>query len=407
MASSLGFLIAAPCWAQATSVQAAASVGPAPSAKAIATIIVPEWKSEDGKSIVRLRARAQHDFYDVTTNLTGTSNDSETSGDALRGLRVGFDGQFSPKLKFRADANLTDSQFNWVDAYVGYAGPKYEFYVGQHRQSTTFETVGPDVNFPLPETSLVNISFGQGLRSFGVALRVKGTNWQTIGGIYSGNMNSGDMFSADALQYGQVRSTYALRNKDRDVIQIGASARFRDARDGTLLRYASRAAVVNFGPRAIDSGAVGSSDATFSIEALMIRGPLMVTGEYQIVDAKTRQGDLSMYGGYAEASWWLTRESRGYQVANGTVGQVKPRRPLGPDGFGALAVVARFEYLNQSDRMLASRAGSVNAMTAGLSWIPIEYIMLRLAVSQTNIDRLDTRLSGKTNTIISRAQIAF
>jgi phosphate-selective porin OprO and OprP len=406
-ALSLGLVFAVPAQAESGVPAQPATVAPPLSSGPIATIIVPEWKSKDGRIIVRLRARAQHDFFNVETNLTGTSNDVENNGDALRGLRVGLDGQFSPKLRFRADANLIDSEFNWVDAYLGFIGTKYELYAGQHRQSTTIETVGPDVSYALPETSLINTSFGQGLRSFGFAARIKGANWQTIGGIYSGNMNAGDMFGDDALQYAQVRSSYAFRNKDRDVVHVGASLRLRDARAGALLRYSARAAATNFGPKVIDSSAIASTDTTLSVEGLLIRGSLMVMGEYQTTQAQINGRNANLHGGYLESTWWLTGESRRYQASTGTVGQVKPKHPLGTSGLGALALVTRIEQLDQSDRLLGSRSGRVDAFTLGLSWIPIEYVMFRLATSRTNIDRPSVAQSGYVQATMARAQIAF
>jgi phosphate-selective porin OprO and OprP len=371
-------------------------------------IKVPEWKSRDGKAIVRLRARAVHDFYSVNADLGGTTGDVTSDGDGLRALRVGLDGQFSPKVRFRADANLTDSNINWVDVYLGYVGPKYEFYVGQHRQSTTFETVGPDVNYALTETALVNTAFGQSARSFGIAARVKGQNWQTIAGLYSGNINDGDVFGNDALQYAQVRSTYAFRNKERDVLHLGGSLRLRDTQQGTRLRYSARAASTNFGPRLIDTGTIATQDSTFSLEGLLIQGPLIVVGEYQLLQADTPNfGTIALQGGYLESSWWLTGESRRYQVATGTVGQVKPMRALGAGGYGALAVVGRVEHLDLSDHALGTRAGTLNSLSLGLAWIPIEYVMLRLTASQNHVDRPLATQSGDARVIMARAQIAF
>jgi phosphate-selective porin OprO and OprP len=400
--ASLAGIVATTAHAQNVSIQMV-TASPPPLA-----IKVPEWKSADGKAIVRLRARAVHDFYSLDVDLGGASSDVTYDGDGLRALRVGLDGQFSPKIRFRADANLTDSKINWVDMYLGYVGTKYEFYAGQHRQSTTFETAGPDVNYSLTETALVNTAFGQPARSFGIAARVKGQNWQTIAGLYSGNINDGDVFGEDALQYAQVRATYALRNKDRDVLHLGGSLRLRDTKQGTRLRYNARAASINFGPRLLDTGAIATQDSTISLEGLLIRGPLIVVGEYQFLQADTPNfGYVALKGGYLEGSWWLTGESRRYQAATGTVGQVKPKRALGAGGYGALAVVGRVEHLDLSDNALGTGAGTLDALSLGLSWIPIEFVMFRLTASENHVDRPLATQSGNARLIMARAQIAF
>jgi phosphate-selective porin len=369
--------------------------------------VVPEWKSADGKVILRLRGRVVHDFYDVDTDLGGTAGDVTLSNNSLRAVRFGIDGQFSPKVRFRADANLIDSQVNWADVFLGYTGSKYEAYVGQQRLATTLETLGPDVNYPLPETSLVGTSFGQSIRKFGAIARVKGTNWQTVAAFYTGDLNAGDVFGDDALHTTQVRSTYAFHNKDRDVVHVGASVRVRDARDGPLLRYATRPAATNFGPRSLDSGAIASSDTTVTLEGLWIKGSFMLSGEHQMLWADTARGTAAIDGTYIEACYWLTGEYRRYQAGTGNVTQVRPKRSVRAGGLGAIGLVARADRLDQTDARFGTRAGGEQALSVGVAWLPVDFVTFRLAASQTWIDKPLASQSGSTRVIMGRAQFAF
>jgi phosphate-selective porin OprO and OprP len=404
-----GFAVGLFCLALSVTQQASAQSAPnRPSAPAtVSWLKVPEWKSSDGKAIVRLRGRLIHDVYSIDTDLGGTANDVDISTDGLRAARFGIDGQYTPKIRFRADANLTDSQINWVDVYIGYTGIKYEAYFGQQRLATTFETLGPDVNFPAPETALVNTAFGQSARNLGVVGRVKGAKWQVVGGAYSGNLNAGDVFAEDAQQSVVMRGTYAVRNRDRDVVHVGASLRYRDARQGTLLRYSVRPASTNFGPRTLDSGALAGHDTTFSLEGLAITGPLMFVAEHQIVQADTPRGKATLSGSYLEGAWWLTGENRRYVVGTGSVSQIRPKRSVQAGGLGAFGLVARLEQLDLTDKALGSRAGSQESLSLGAAWLPDEFIMFRVTASQNWIDRPLPTQSGKSRVIMARAQFSF
>lgn len=368
---------------------------------------VPEWKGQSSQIIVRARGRAQHDFYHVTRDFDAGTINGETHDDDLRALRLGVDGQFSSKIKFRADANLTISQVNWADVYLGYSGTKYDVFVGQNYLAATFENASPDINFPLPENSLVNLAFGQNVRGFGVVGRVKSKDWQVVGGLYQGNVNAGDIFGDDVLRYAQIRATYSPRHKERDVIHFGGSARMRDAQDGPLLRYATRPAATNFGPRTLDSGSVGKSDTTFSLEGLYVQGSFMISGEHELVHADTALGIVSMNGTYVEGCWWLTGESRRYNVGTGTVGQVKPKKSMRAGGLGAIALVGRLEQLDQTDALLGARAGRVQSASVGVSWMPVDFVMLRLAASQNRYSGPLASRNGDAQVVMGRAQFSF
>jgi phosphate-selective porin OprO and OprP len=368
---------------------------------------VPEWRSDDGRMIVRARGRAIHDVYHLARDFEASANDGVTTNDDLRALRFGVDGQFSPRIRFRADANLTGHQINWADVYIGYTGPKYEAFIGQHYISSPLETVENDPNFLLPEASLVNLAFGQNQRNFGAVVRVKGESWQAVGGLYQGNLNAGDIFGDDVLRYAQARVTFAPRHKEGDVVHVGVNVRARDVQDGPLLRYASRAAATNFGPRLLDSGVVATGDQTLSLEGMIIRGSWMLSFEHDILWADMATGTAQMSGTDIEARWWITGETRRYVVGTGSVAPVRPKRSVNQGGPGAIALVARLDQLDQTDTRLGTRAGRVAAVSLGVAWTPMDFVMFRLAASQSHYSGPVAPRNGNAEVIMARAQFSF
>lgn len=376
-------------------------------AQTLPEFTIPQWKSEDGQAIIRLRARAAHDFYAIDIDGLGNLSETHLNKDDLRALRVGVDGQLSLKVRIRADANLTNSQINWSDIYIGYVGTKFEAFLGQQFLASTLESVSRPVTSLLPEPSLVTLAFGQNQRNFGAMARMKGKDWQIVGGLYHGNVNAGDIFGDDVLRYAQLRASFAPKHTERDVVHLGVNLRLRDVQNGPLLRYATRPAGTSFGPRTLDSGPVATSDTTLAFEAIIMRGPLVIIGEHHFLWAKTPTGDVSLAGTYLEVAWWITGEGRRYQVGAGNLNQIRPKRSIRQGGPGAIALVARFDSIDQTDVRLSSRAGRVTSMSFGVSWMPVDYVTLRLSASQSDYSGTISSRNGSANVVTGRVQFAF
>ena len=58
----------------------------------------------------------------------------------------------------------------------------------------------------------------------------------------------------------------------------------------------------------------------------------------------------------------LTGETRGYK--NGIFGTVKPARPVGDGGWGAVQATLRYDYLDLNDRTITG--GTQNALIGAL-----------------------------------------
>ncbi len=108
-------------------------------------------------------------------------------------------------------------------------------------------------------------------------------------------------------------------------------------------------------------------------------------------------GNPSFWGGYIEAGYFLTGESRGYK--NGTWDRTKVLNPFSKGGSGAFQLNARVDYLDLDSGKLHeafnnnfltgaapasinyTRGGKQLGLQAGLTWIPEDYVRVLLNYS--------------------------
>lgn len=148
------------------------------------------------------------------------------------------------------------------------------------------------------------------------------------------------------------------------------------------------------------------------------------------------RGNPSFWGGYAEAGYFLTGETRGYK--NGLWDRTKVLKPFSQGGWGALQVNGRVDYLDLDSGKLKrgcsnnfttgactgspvlSRGGKQLGLLASLVWIPEDYMRFYLqyshaaitggpfaaTVEPTSGKPVDERKYG-VDAVAARAQIDF
>ena len=109
-------------------------------------------------------------------------------------------------------------------------------------------------------------------------------------------------------------------------------------------------------------------------------------------------GNPSFWGGYIEAGYFLTGETRGYK--NGAWDRTKVLKPFSKGGMGAFQVNGRVDYLDLDSGKLHegctnnfatgvctarsinyTRGGKQLGLQAGLTWIPEDYVRVLLNYS--------------------------
>jgi len=128
-------------------------------------------------------------------------------------------------------------------------------------------------------------------------------------------------------------------------------------------------------------------------------------------------------GWYAEGSWVLTGEARGWSTATGSFTNPKPRInfSLPGGGWGAFELAARYSDLNLNDNIgLAGaatpaggiRGGEQRIATMGLNWYPNTALKFTLQFQNTQVSHINAAtpfgsLNQNFDTVAFRTQVAF
>jgi phosphate-selective porin OprO/OprP len=229
----------------------------------------------------------------------------------------------------------------------------------------------------------------------GDARSTVGTRWYTDtfwAGAYATGPTSGAIHSGSSInpngtteQFGAVvRAAGQIVSGPGYSLHLGADAEFliKPARNqitaAQTLTLSDRpelridpTAIVSTGALANVSGA-----QVYSVEAAGTYGPFFAQGEYYWynVDRNALPGmpSVKFEGGYAQASFVLTGETRTYNPAAAAYNGIVPANPFSlAGGWGAWEIAARISQIDLNDQLATANGvagGRQTVYTAGLNW---------------------------------------
>jgi phosphate-selective porin OprO/OprP len=173
----------------------------------------------------------------------------------------------------------------------------------------------------------------------------------------------------------------------------------------------------------LTTGAIAgvSGAQVYSIEAAATYGPLWLQGEYYWFNvdrnAFAPTPSLKFEGGYAQAAFVLTGETRPYKPASASYGGITPAHPfsLSGGGWGAWEIAARYSTIDLNDRIAFANGiagGRQTVYTLALNWyvngnvrFMLDYLHgnINKQVSPTNF----TDAGAKFDAVAMRTQVAF
>ena len=427
----------------------------------------PTICTADGLNCVAITGRLHFDGggYDYHPNTAATVPQRLDDGVNARRARIGLVGKFMGDWNFgliydfggtsdgfggTASAGGTPVGFlpggalsGLENAYLSYTGIK------PFGGNLAIEGGIMDVPYTLDEaTSSNDIMFMERASSGVIATNIAAGDFRsTVGarwyndrfwaGAYATGPATGAIHSASSVnpngtteQFGAVARVAAQVISANDyTFHLGGDAQFLIRPPHNLITNAQTLTLSDRPELRIDpttlisTGAMAGVTAAqvYSVEAAGTIGSLYLQGEYfwYNVERKAIVGlpDVKFQGGYAQAGYILTGETRSYNPGSASYGSVIPKNPFSLDGsgWGAWEVAARFSTMDLNNQLGAANGvagGRQNVYTLALNWyvnrnvrFMFDYLHGDVAkqVSPTNV--ADT--GSKFDAFAMRTQFAF
>lgn len=316
---------------------------------------------------IKPRGRLQVDVVDIQAP-AGLGGDEYGTEAEVRRAYLGVDGTLPGNLGFRIEADFADSSVEFTDVYLKYdATDELTLTLGQHKSFASLEDQTSDLFLSMLERAAFNSAFGFE-RRIGFSGAYSHGDLLVQAGVFTLNMADFDADEEGLSFDGRVVWSSKVGS---GTLHLGASAHTRDFNDadGTA-RYRARPFVHTTDVRFADTGSFSATgQQSFGAEAAYVAGPFHATIEAQRSTA-TRPGlpDPDFWGGYAEVGFLVTPgDTTGYK--GGTYDRIRPKRPLGKGGIGAVQLNARYDRLDLNDATIAG--GLQQSLGLSAIWVPI------------------------------------
>lgn len=396
---------ATPAWA----VKAEDSQVP-PSGPAVEdTPSVPKEAEPKSEWQIKPRWRFQYDVADLDgpTGLAGLGKVED-----IRRAQIGFQLEMPGGFSARVEGEFSADPIEFVDAYVAWDGKLngggINVTAGQHKNFTPLDDMTSDLNTSFLERTSFVTAFGYGRRT-GVSVGFGKGDFAINGGIFTEPLIMLNDVEKGSIS-GDLRG-YWSPTAGKAKLHFGAAYHYRDMKDFelTATRYRLRPQIRVTDTRYIGTPALQvSSEQRYGLEAAGVLGRFHGAAEVHWLKAgRTGLSDPTYFGGYAEAGVFLTKDSR--PLRGGQFGAIKPKKPFGSGGFGAVQFNVRYDYLDLNDAGVIG--GKQDGYLASLIWTPIENLRLLLQYSKLEYDDAAIAVAGDRSYTVDvlgvRGQISF
>jgi phosphate-selective porin OprO/OprP len=330
-----------------------------------------------------------------------------TDGTEFRRARLFVKGQMYKKWLWKAQFDFAGNNTEIKDMYLGYEFKPLTLRVGQFGESGSLEDSTSSKYITFMERSLPVLAFAPAQRRIGIGLNSYNNFGSYSVGIFSENEAVNEAKNGEGAS---TRVSYAPWHGKTQTLHLGFSLQYRTPPGLTdsdkSIKYRVRPEAHIDDKRLLDTGDLNniSHYSINGLEAAWVNGSFSLQGEY-IRSTLSRKdlNDLTFNGFYTYASWFITGESRPYNIKNGTFGRIKPNQNMGEVGIGAWEVALRLSQLDLNDQMVTG--GKERNITLALNWYPNPNIRFMFnyihADTDDNADNIDPTI------IQMRGQIDF
>jgi len=355
---------------------------------------------------------------------TAYGEEAFASGTEFRCARMQMKGRVAERVGFFFDYDFAGGQATLKDAYIefGEIPPIGFLQVGHIREPLGLEARTSGKYLTFVEPALTSAFYPW--RNTGVMLR--NVVADDILTYEAGVFRDADAFGAGSgdneLSYTARVTAAAWRGGDGRMLHIGASYSLRHPDEGVALFKARPEN--HLGPVLVDTGELEvESVSLLGLEAAVGLGPVLL--QWESVSASVDRLEESVWLGgtrgccgnpldfsayYLQGSWMITGEP--HPFSKGVPARIKPDRPLGDGGRGALELAVRLSSIDLTDEDGIIDGGELTNTTFGLNWytsansrIMLNYVISSYAGSQS--EERDEEVKGTTSAFLTRFQIDF
>ena len=292
----------------------------------------------------------------------------------VRRARLGVEGAIPGNFGYKLELDFAAGDVEFADAFFSYKRGNLELTLGQHNNFQSLDELTSSLHSSFIERAAFTDAF-RFERRIGLSGQYAKGSLLLQAGLFTDSIADLNAIGDDNNSWsGDSRIVYAPKLGDHQ-LHLGASVHHRDINGaGNSVRYQQRPAIRTTDIRFIDTQAIAGarSETGIGLEAAGIFGPFSMVGEaYWNKVGREGFGDPTFFGGYVEAGYFLTGETRGYK--GGKFDRVKVLRPFDKGGWGSVGVNLRYDHLDLVDRGIVG--GTQNAVQASLNWKPNDYVL--------------------------------
>ena len=373
-----------------------------------------------------------------------------------RRLNIGADGTLPGGFRYSVEFNFAQAAVDYEDVLLAYDfnNSPLTAQVGYFYPFASLDTMTSSKYTSFMERAGFTDAFSHN-RRIGAALTATdkaNDKWTFQAGLFSEEMNDNP---ASFQRTGWIAAARGVFSPTLGNVRLHLGASFehrQNRREAQSRNYQVRPMTQVTDQRFISTGAISAKgDDIAGLEVAAIMKSFHVAAEAQkawvrgvyspaeqaaiLADLTTNttpngtpyNGNPSFWGGYVEAGFYLTGETRAYK--GGSFGRVKVLHPFNDGGWGAFQLNGRVDYVNLSDRVDGSSAslaapfyvngGKQVAYQLSGIWNPTDYLRFMAQYSHINVtggarNSLSDDLSDPANkreldsdVLAMRAQVDF
>jgi phosphate-selective porin OprO/OprP len=377
--------------------------------------------AEDPVFTFKPRGRAQIDV-DYANPEEGDAG--ETFSTECRRCRLGFEGTVFTDWGYTLEVNFSDDEVSVEDALIDYTGFNFtDVTVGQFKTPNSLDEQTSSRFITFAERAAFTNAYELD-RRIGVGLDgdYLGTGTWALG-FFGQNIdvtsNGNEGFA------GAGRATYAFdlgkpaTEVQEKVAHMGASFRYRDFdndADGGEVQYQDRPFIHGTDDRFVNTGDIPANHDVFVGPELALvwnRWSVQSEGGWTFVDTATPGvDDGTLFGGYIDASYFLTPNSRRYRNGKFDRPRFQPGQAVTEGGIGAWQLAFRLDYINLTDDDAGIRGGEQISWIPAINWWPNPYIRFWADYAYNRVNGGPADLNGPDgnntiNAFVFRTQVDF